>query len=80
MSYPECKTGNNDCRFVSDNSVTRTCMYSPIERDRNGNPIGGGRNITTRQLNCMACGGRWTKQYTDMQCELGQIPGWEAAT
>lgn len=39
MIYPECPNGRADCRFQEHGGVS-TCMYSPIERDRGGLPIG----------------------------------------
>lgn len=76
MIYPECPDRREDCRFQEHGGVS-ACMYSPIERDRNGNAVGGGMNSRSREASCSVCGKRWIETRTELEAAQGVKLDWE---
>jgi hypothetical protein len=75
MKYPECPDKRTDCRFQSEGGMT-TCMYSPLEYDRDGNAVGGGMNRSTQGVRCNACGKRWSSSQTELEDAQGKPREW----
>lgn len=75
MTYPECPDSRTDCRFSQIGGFS-TSAYSPIERDRAGNAVAGGKNTCISTVRCSVCSQSWTETRTDLQIVQGVKPNW----
>ena len=73
--YPPCEDAGKDCRFISGVSHT-TCLHSPLEYNREGQPVGGGRNTLTKILHCTTCNSNWVSKATEMEDLVGKARVW----
>lgn len=71
MKMPDCPDGRDDCRFRHEGGSC-TAMHSPIEYDRNGAPIGGGCNIMSQSVFCVACSRRFVATGTQLEFAQGK--------
>ena len=77
MKYPDCPENREDCRFQNlGGSVT--CMWSPIEYDREGRPVAGGDNFRNMGVQCNVCGKRWGSVQTELEDAQGKPRVWVA--
>ena len=76
MNFPPCPNGRFDCRFV-DAGSSSTTMNSPLEFDRAGAAVGGGRNTVASVLKCAACSASWACSQTELAWAQGVEGKWE---
>lgn len=69
---PPCPHGRVDCRFVGG-LATSTAMYDPIERDRDGKPVGGGGNERYEEMSCRACGTKFARRGRELDFAQGKV-------
>ncbi len=75
MNLPACPHDRKDCRFQHEYGVS-TCMWSPIEYDRDGKPVDGGMNTSTQNIRCNTCGQSWTSSQTELEDAQGKRRVW----
>lgn len=63
------------CRFVHEGTFS-TEMYSPIEYNRQGEPVGGGNNKITRSIKCLHCQKVFCQNATELEFAVRSVP-WE---
>lgn len=76
MNYPDCPDKRTDCRFAEVRNM-ETMIHSPIEYNREGQPVGGGMNIITTTILCRECGNFWKCTQTELEKAQGVPPQWE---
>lgn len=54
-------------------------MYSPIERDAEGRPVGGGANTITSCVACVNCGAVFQGHQTELEKAKGEPVEWKRA-
>ena len=75
MNSPDCQELRNDCRLINEGG-SMTLMHSPIVYNREGEPVGGGRNIITQTIRCQTCKKLWTSRNTELEMVKGELK-WE---
>lgn len=75
MIYPKCE-GTDDCRFEHEGEQS-TLMYSPITYDREGKPVGGGRNKITKYIRCNRHGRNFHCTMTEFEWVTDVEPKWK---
>lgn len=66
-NYPTCQSNPENCRFVENDFVQATLMSSPVVRNRQGQPVGGGGNIVSGAVACISCDKKWTYKQTELE-------------
>lgn len=58
-------------------SKNLTSQHSPLIYNRSGEPVGGGANVITRIMHCVACNKFWTAKQSELEEVQGKLPKWE---
>jgi hypothetical protein len=74
--FPKCSSVSESCRFVSEGGSI-TLMYSPIQYNHNGEPVGGGGNVKTCGIRCIICKKRWMSKQTELKDAQGVAREWK---
>jgi hypothetical protein len=53
-----------------------TCMWSPLEYDREGRAVGGGLNRVTHSVRCNTCGKNFSSAQTELEDAQGKPREW----
>lgn len=73
MKYPSCK--DDSCVF-EEAGTCKTLMYSPIQYDRYGAPVGGGGNRVTRIVKCVTHNEYFESKQTELEDAQGKERTW----
>jgi len=71
---PACPDGRKDCRFSYEGMTT--LIHSPIQYDREGNPVGGGVNRVDKVAKCSVCRRVWISRQSELEDTQGKVREW----
>lgn len=74
--YPKCPEDREDCLFL-EGVKNSTCLHSPLIRNRKGEPVAGGCNVSNHLLHCTVCQTNWSAEQTDLEAALDRPLEWK---